>query len=620
MASSGGFSIYIRAQDQASKKLAEVNRHLERLSAPTRRFQREAAKLAHSAGLGSIRTVLKDTARSAESLAVSAGRFAAPFAALTGGAGLAGVVALSRQFADWGTNLNIAAKRAGMTVAQLQKLRNASFLAGGSQDAATGAAVGLGQNLSMVRAGLGNKTFMAAMARSGITDWQKQGAGTLMPQVLQWLAGIKNPRQQRYFGEAVFGSGFDQLQPMLMNGVQGLRQYMDAAQQAGLMTTRQMKAAQQLQFEQRRLELSVVGLGNAILSDLVPGESAATGGMAGWIDKNREWLAADISGKIKEISGDIKAVTVAMGGWQNVSGDFLEFWAARFAPGILKPLLRADALIRGIEQYSKHEGVPSAVTTIGGETARGALIGAGVGSVVPGIGTATGAALGAAGGFTSGALDAMNVPGRLNPTERIMANYWLSHGVSPGDVAARIASAHIEDPKGNVALPGDGGRAYGEFQWHPNRQRLFAKAFGHSIRQSTAQEQAAFVDWELANSEPKARAAMAKAHTEFQKGAAFSTFYERPFDKPGQALIRGALAEKYLPAIQALAGQSAAAAAPIAPHIVSLAGTPGPNGKATLNVHFHNPPGPMSTNATVDGDVWTGAPKVTTSMPAGGAP
>lgn len=371
--SKGGFSVVIEAQDRASKRLADINKRLSAISAPTQRLNREFGRLAHSAGLRSVGTAIKDTSRYAERLAVAAGRFAAPFAALTGGAGLAGIAGLSRQYADFGSNLDIAARRAGMSVPNLMKLRDASYIAGGSMEAANAAAEGLGRNLALVHAGLGNKTFMAGMNQLGIKNYYGKSAGEIMPELLERLAAIRNPQQQAYFGESILGSGFSQIQPMLMEGVRGLRQYMAAAQQAGLVTKQQALAARNLQFQERRLELSVVGLGNSIMADLVPGINSAAGGMAGWLQQNRAWLAADISGDLKAVASGVQSVTTAIGGWRHASSDLLEWWGSSFAPGILKPLLRADAILRALGQAGHAAGVPGART--GEDAARGALWG-----------------------------------------------------------------------------------------------------------------------------------------------------------------------------------------------------------------------------------------------------
>jgi hypothetical protein len=81
-----------------------------------------------------------------------------------------------------------------------------------------------------------------------------------------------------------------------------------------------------------------------------------------------------------------------------------------------------------------------------------------------------------------------------------------------------------------VDAVGDGGRAYGVAQWHPDRQATFARVIGKPIRGSNLTEQLAFVDWELKNTESAAGKALGTTST---AGAAAETVmrrYERPAD------------------------------------------------------------------------------------------
>lgn len=75
---------------------------------------------------------------------------------------------------------------------------------------------------------------------------------------------------------------------------------------------------------------------------------------------------------------------------------------------------------------------------------------------------------------------------------------------------------------------GDGGRAYGIAQWHPDRQANFRKAFGKDIKGSSVAEQAAFIDWELNNTEGAAGRRLRAARTAGEAGSIVSEFYERP--------------------------------------------------------------------------------------------
>lgn len=106
-------------------------------------------------------------------------------------------------------------------------------------------------------------------------------------------------------------------------------------------------------------------------------------------------------------------------------------------------------------------------------------------------------------------------------------NYFRSRGWS-SEQSAGIVGNLIGESNLRTGAIGDGGRAYGIAQWHPDRQANFKRVFGKDIRRSTAQEQFAFVDWELRNTEKRAGAKLAASTN--VKDATYNVmrYYERP--------------------------------------------------------------------------------------------
>lgn len=106
----------------------------------------------------------------------------------------------------------------------------------------------------------------------------------------------------------------------------------------------------------------------------------------------------------------------------------------------------------------------------------------------------------------------------------IVANLMSESGLEPGAV-------------------GDNGQAFGIGQWHPDRQANFRRWAGKDIRQSTLQEQLAFVQYELTQgAEQKAGALLMAARNAQDAGSVVSRFYERPLAADAEASKRGALA------------------------------------------------------------------------------
>lgn len=180
-------------------------------------------------------------------------------------------------------------------------------------------------------------------------------------------------------------------------------------------------------------------------------------------------------------------------------------------------------------------GVLSSTATYAGT---GAMIGAGIGSVVPIVGTAAGAAVGAVvgavGGLGVGLYDnwqALTSPARgfgENGSTQEAMRFFTSQGWSKEQAAGIVGNLQVESgPQLRTNVTGDGGRAYGIAQWHPDRQAQFMRVYGKPIQQSNFREQLQFIQWELRNSERAAGDRLLRARTAEEAAAIVDQFYER---------------------------------------------------------------------------------------------
>lgn len=95
----------------------------------------------------------------------------------------------------------------------------------------------------------------------------------------------------------------------------------------------------------------------------------------------------------------------------------------------------------------------------------------------------------------------------------------------------------------NPGAVGDGGKAYGVAQWHPDRQENFKQWSGKDIRQSTLEDQLNFVHYELTQgAEQAAGKILRAANNAHDAGAVVSRYYERPARAEAEAASRGAAA------------------------------------------------------------------------------
>jgi len=117
----------------------------------------------------------------------------------------------------------------------------------------------------------------------------------------------------------------------------------------------------------------------------------------------------------------------------------------------------------------------------------------------------------------------------------------MSKGWTESQAVGIAANLHQESSYDHTAV-GDGGKAYGIGQWHPDRQANFKKVFGKDIKESTLEEQIAFVDWELRNTEKGAGGRLMGANSAGDAASIVSQYYERPKDRYGEASRRSAKA------------------------------------------------------------------------------
>jgi len=93
--------------------------------------------------------------------------------------------------------------------------------------------------------------------------------------------------------------------------------------------------------------------------------------------------------------------------------------------------------------------------------------------------------------------------------------------------AAGISANLAAESGFDTGAVGDSGKAKGIAQWHPDRQKKFEEVNGKKLSDATFEEQVAFVDWELRNTEKKAGDKIRTATTAEQAAALTEQHYER---------------------------------------------------------------------------------------------
>jgi hypothetical protein len=118
------------------------------------------------------------------------------------------------------------------------------------------------------------------------------------------------------------------------------------------------------------------------------------------------------------------------------------------------------------------------------------------------------------------------IGGNGDPIEALV--FFIDKGWTSAQAAGIVGNLQAESgPNLKINAVGDNGKAYGIAQWHPPRQRDFARIFKKDIRQSSFQEQLEFIDWELKNTEKRAGNFLRQAKTPEVAAAMVDMYYER---------------------------------------------------------------------------------------------
>jgi hypothetical protein len=112
--------------------------------------------------------------------------------------------------------------------------------------------------------------------------------------------------------------------------------------------------------------------------------------------------------------------------------------------------------------------------------------------------------------------------------------FFMSAGWTKEQAAGIVGNLQTESGRNlNTQAVGDGGKAKGIAQWHPDRQADFQRVIGKDVKDSTLEEQLRFVDWELKNSEKRAGEQLKRARTAAEAARIVDKQYER---SSGEAL------------------------------------------------------------------------------------
>jgi hypothetical protein len=324
--------------------------------------------------------------------------------------------------------------------------------------------------------------------------------------------------QQLQAGKAL---GLDDSQiRLLQSGRENIEKYYKSIQDVGILNKQQTEQANELSGAMIDFDKTIDSIANRIGSGLSPALTDLITDFTDFYKANKDWIDLGIDDAVGVLAENLKLVAAAM--------------ALLGASGALKGL----AVLRGL-------------AGLGGAGAGGAGAGAAAGAGASAAVVATGglAALFYSSSLNSGE-DEILRQRRQGESAADMAPRVIDYFVSKGwtrEQAAGIAANLETESNFDPTAVGDGGKAYGVAQWHPDRQQAFKKWTGKDIQGSTLEDQLNFVHYEMTEGAEKSAGDKLRNSTTAQEaGAVVSRYYERPLRTEDEANMRGDRAQNYL--------------------------------------------------------------------------
>jgi hypothetical protein len=379
MATTGSYSITIRAIDSTSTVVAKINKSLVQQNKVFADLNRSAkalgVELKRSMNITGITSITRSVRQFGSQIAASVKstiKLGAALLGITGAASAAGIAALAAKFGAFIFNLEQTAARIGVAPKSLEDFGNAAHLAGIDIGTATAALESLGSIMEDAVNGR-NPAAMASFKQLGIDI---QGIGvfakdplSIMPILARKFAAMGDSAGAAAAKMRILrGLGLQDLLPLLNLGEKGYNEYLKTVQKYSVYTKENADAARRLRLEQATLGLSLGALGEMVSKTLEPALTALYKIVQPIIDRmllwlkntdNQRWLQKQLADAINLVTDSVtKAwrwidnIVTKTVGWKVVLIALGAILAAAVALPILKffvaPLFIAGKAVLGI--------------------------------------------------------------------------------------------------------------------------------------------------------------------------------------------------------------------------------------------------------------------------------
>lgn len=437
-----------------------------------------------------------------------------------------GVQKVVGDFTKAGVALDNFNKLNGSSVENVQRLGYALQQQGGQADDAFGA---ISKVQELMASGItGNVGWMGDAARFGLDPRVITGAESTKDAILNVADAFENLNQVQQVNAGRALGWDDAMIRLVQSGREEIEKTFEQADKYNLLTEKQAKDANRLSAATTDLDRVFSSMGNVIAGELTPAVAEMIENFNEFYENNKELIDSGLKEFFGGVAENIELVTGAL------------------------ILLGGSSALKGIAALKSIIGLkpkipPAApIAPAAGAAGTSALAVAGAGL----------AALFYSSSLNKGeddivrarkAREAEQYGARSTAEPDPLADLAVDHFIKKGwtrEQATGIVANLDQESRLDTGAIGDGGKAYGVAQWHPDRQEDFKQWAGKDIRQSTLEEQLNFVNYELSQGkERRAGDRLRETSSAGDAASVVSRYYERPKDREGEALRRSEKAE-----------------------------------------------------------------------------
>ncbi|MDR5813315.1 lytic transglycosylase domain-containing protein [Caballeronia sp. LZ033] len=319
------FQIVISAVDNATATVRKVNNSFATLMAPVTDLGKSLSAFGKETGIEKIGKSLVSLGRTAVDTARSILTIHPALAALLSVGSVASIAALATGWGRAGQEIARTSALVGVSAADLQAYRGAAKLAGLSSEDMSAGLQSLGDTFQGAMFGRAPEA-LAIMSAYGVSMHKlKDGSvdttralADVATMIQRNFAGGGNIEGARKIAQAF---GVESLLPMLMKGPEYIRKMVDEAQKIGfVMGPEQIKNAEEYAKNISMMDLAVDGLKNSVGNALIPVLQPLIVELSSWISQNRELIATDVSGFVRDLSNYLRGID-----WKAISGGVEKF-------------------------------------------------------------------------------------------------------------------------------------------------------------------------------------------------------------------------------------------------------------------------------------------------------